>query len=173
MTLYHVDRGQTLTPNQEIGLNHHDDVSMMIKDLYPDGFSRFGRDYNQRPLVSDQNALYEAFFELVRRDQFPEKPSRFQSLFCCEDLSTANQFIRDYAEYPVTIWEVEDAGDHRADWSLLSVGHFVHGLRNADRYWTGNASSHPDWEVLVELPTELGAKLTEVTHANGHLSEES
>lgn len=170
---YHVDRAQTLHLGQEIQLSHNGDAGGLIKEMYPDGFSRFGREYTQRAFVGpkaapgqqmrlEMNALHDAVVELVRRDRYPNKPSRFQSLFCYGDLSSATQFIHERSDYPVTVWEIEDDRDHRGDAELLEGTNFTDGVRKADQYWSGHQSAHPDWEVLIRLPTDVTRKVAEV-----------
>jgi len=173
---YHIDRGQKLKLGQPIELAHQEDVAPIIEEMYSDGLSRFGRDYSRRALATgdelrivdgqleglNMDGLYDSFFELVRRDSFPEKPSRFQSIFCWEEMSTVVHFIENHAEYPVTVWEIEGEGYHKADWNLLRAETFAHGIQNAHRYWRGDETEEPIWEIVMPLPVTVAEKVADV-----------
>lgn len=174
---FHIDRANSLEEGQVLDLGHSEAILPAIEERYPDGLSRFGREYSQRDLVElenqwgvvegefqglNMNAVYDSFFELVRLSEFSGKPSRFQSIFCWVTLETVRDFIRDYSEYPVTVWEIETEKGQKADWELLRAESFGHGLQNAQRYWTGDGTDNPTWEIVIPLPVEVGSKVAEV-----------
>lgn len=175
-SFYHIDREQELISDQTIDLAHREDVKPEIKEMYPDGLSQFGRIATREALVQGDNvrfvngqveglnldALYDSFFELVRRDAFPNKPSRFQSVFCWEEMDTVTHFVRNYAKYPVTIWKVDGEGYHKADWNFLRTETFTHGIQNAHRYWRGEETEDPVWEIVMPLPAQVTEKVAEV-----------
>lgn len=177
-SFYHVDRGQILSAGQTLDLAHTDDPAPIIKDLYPDGLSRFGREYCHRDLVVigdsglrivdgqleglHKSYLIDSFTELVRLSLFEEKPSRYQSMFCWEDLDAARQFIESQGQYPVTVWEIEGEKFHKADATLLSADTFVDGAQNAQEYWSGAATDNPVWEIVLPLPARVRRKVVDV-----------
>lgn len=81
------------------------DAISRIKHLYSEGLSEHGIQYLIRqgivifkegtriPLqITHTIPMIEAIFELVRRSEFPEKPSRMQSMFAWVNLEDARQF---------------------------------------------------------------------------------
>ncbi|WP_410686116.1 DUF2441 domain-containing protein [Citrobacter braakii] len=117
-------------------------------------------------------------FELVRRSHFPEKPSRYQSLFACEQLNEVKQFRALLAEergdeniltapiYEVLSWEPV----HRGDMNLLNGNCPVLELyHRAHLYWSGEPApvkkgkeeEKPFWELLIPLPVVFGHRVLE------------
>lgn len=164
-----------------------------ILELFPDGFGPHGRDCNHpfpvpygqpsKPeMCSDFNiALIEHFFELIRRCEFPDKPSRFSCWYGADPagpdpMHWAN---RDgFKQYPV--WLVESSEGFKADAQLLDI--FSIGpdnrryfnpdmmIQNARYYWQGktlaqllvdigelshDAAPAPEWEILLKPPIRI------------------
>ncbi|WP_390610199.1 DUF2441 domain-containing protein [Gordonibacter urolithinfaciens] len=189
--LYHLDRSGSLSEGATIELAkpESDDQLLAIgaveevSRMFPDGVSRHGMEYLttvsvrvfQAPSfllgslqVAMSTAIIEQTFELVRRADFPEMPSRLQSLFCVKDPS-------DFAAWPElnaqggTLFEIVPENQNRVvklDASFLQGG-FIQVIGDdfvderysfpmcssfAYRYWSGEVSESPKPEVLVELP---------------------
>lgn len=111
---------------------------------------------DRKPRNSDPtSAIYEWMFELVRRSEFPDRPSRFQSFFGCETEEEAAAFRSDFGP-DAQIVEIEYDDGHRADMDLLSTESFAHGLHQASTYWRGESGSDdPIWELLMQPPVDV------------------
>ncbi|WP_291968563.1 DUF2441 domain-containing protein [Candidatus Symbiopectobacterium sp.] len=120
-----------------------------------------------------QTFLVGLVFELVRRSCFPEKPSRYQSLFACQQISEVKQFRELLADEKdddeirkASIYEVITEGTvHRGDMRLLNSDCPVLELyRRAHLYWSGepsplNKGEKPFWEYLIPLPALIGQRV--------------
>ena len=85
-----------------------DEISAFVAQQFPDGLSRHGWDYmttsvdyvihrpNQQHYILYVPQI-ELVFELVRRTDFPDRPSRLQSYFAFESLADAQSFERSTA----------------------------------------------------------------------------
>lgn len=159
--------------------------AIFLNQMYPDGLSRHGHNYlyNPGPLMDDDSVESRALliglvFELVRRSHFPNKPSRYQSLFACQEISEVKQFrelladqrgedeIRTAAIYEVLTEDVV----HRGDMNLLSDDCPVLELyHRAYLYWSGEPApvkegeeeETPFWELLIPLPVLIGQRILE------------
>ncbi|OIB56156.1 DUF2441 domain-containing protein [Natrialba sp. SSL1] len=101
------------------------------------------------------NAIYEWVFEFVRRSEFPDHPSRFQSFFGVETEQEATAFQSDF-DPDAQIVEVEYSVGVKADMDLLSCQSFADGLHQATTYWNGEpGSDDPTWEILMQPPVEV------------------
>lgn len=112
MIAYHIDRNKTLSAG-------------MTLELQPSGLSYHGENYLRPFNVTDienvNNAIIEHVFEEVRLAHFPDKPSRFTSLFGCMDWNNINQWgttLRGEEKDP-PIWVIETDSIFIADASLL------------------------------------------------------
>ncbi len=111
-------------------------------------------------LSNSTMALIEILFEYVRRGCFPDKPSRFTSLFGWETLEQAQAFRKKYGKESMPIWKIQAEKFFRADMNLLSINlpsvlilsYSVH------RYWAGLPAIHnstPCWEILLPPPIKV------------------
>lgn len=99
---------------------------------------------------------YEWMFEMVRRAEFADATSRFQSYFAWPTQEDAKQFINDHRSKNQLIYEVECEQYELRDMSLLEAQHFGMGLENAREYWRAETDSDaPKWEVLMEPPVKV------------------
>lgn len=127
--------------------------------------------YNINLAHSDDRygATIELLLEERRKSDFPQKPSRFQSLFACTSVKGATWF-RGFAHASIEtpIFEVHTYGDwHIGDMNLLNMNCTpVELSRRLDMYWQGitydTLEGHtPFWEVLARLPVRVGEKVQE------------
>lgn len=161
------------------------ELTAFLTQMYPDGLSKHGHNYlyNPGPLIGDANGeslalLIGLVFELVRRSHFPDKPSRYQSLFACQQISEVKAFREKLADErnedeirTTAIYEViTDETVHRGDMRLLSDDCPVLELyRQAHLYWSGEPApvkegeeeGTPFWELLIPLPVFVGRRITE------------
>ncbi|ECG4947686.1 DUF2441 domain-containing protein [Salmonella enterica subsp. enterica serovar Llandoff] len=153
-----------------------------LNNLFPAGLSRHGYNYlyNPGPMMNSSDGVSRSLgtgliFELVRRSHFPEKPSRYQSLFACQYIDEVKQFRNQRADEDgddekkaAPIYEVITSLDvHRGDMNLLDTECPVLELyRRAYLYWSGESfplyeGYEPFWEILIPLPVQIGARVVE------------
>lgn len=100
----------------------------------------------------------------MRRSEFPDRPSRLQSVFAVPTVEDAVRWRSSFDvddEEPSPIWEIEFRRAFRADASLLDRGStaLVTAFR-AHVYWAGSSFADavdgvwevddPQWELLIE-----------------------
>lgn len=175
----HVDRGRVCRPGAVLTLNDA-------------GCSRFGQEYMQpvllpygQPATKDDEStfdsvLIEHFFELIRRCEFPHRPSRFQCVFGSEPNSdSALLWVNrpDFSGYP--IWVVESKAAFKADAKLLRFTIVSNDQMffnpealyvYARYYWQGKSITQlldafgetydptlftPEWELLLVPPVRV------------------
>lgn len=176
---YHVDRtGARLQAGQVLELQHGPgsqmqayptDTARHYSQVFPAGVSQHGFEYalnNQRGSpTSDTSGTIELLCELVRRSAFPTKLSRFQSVFACQTVADAQRFaeqslLKDENGMPLqaTVWEVTTPTPpgHRGDMRLLSLGsNWLVAWTLMHRYWQGESSDEPLWELLLSPPVSV------------------
>lgn len=167
-TAFHVDRHGRLAPGLELGLASPApirpdgtlDLAAMahLDQAFPGGLTRFGREYLIERLfltgTDDTGQETDLIFELVRRLDFPDRPSRYTSIFASATVPEATGFREGHCGGQGTIWEVE-SGDEwfRADHELLDLSETPLDVwMRARRYWRGEASDAPRWELLLRPP---------------------
>ncbi|MEX1207447.1 MAG: DUF2441 domain-containing protein [Acidimicrobiia bacterium] len=138
-----------------------------LASLFPDGVTHHGDQYfvtENRAL--DTSAAIELLFEMVRRADFVERPSRYQSFFAATDVDHARAFGRTYGHgRPFSIWEVEASEGFEADMNLITTAarfsSLGMSLRAAD-YWAGRTSpGSPLLEVLLKPPVRVVEQVEE------------
>lgn len=161
---FHVDRLCKIDPTREIGLAKFTNITPPILQdhvdkMFPDGVSLHGDRYflqnSANPLLTNPNI--EIFFEFVRRADFPNKPSRFQSLFASETYEEAKFFKENYGNNESKIWKIKAKQFHKGDMSLLTndCAILVYSYY-AQLYWSGEQGPFtPVWEILVKPPVEI------------------
>lgn len=164
-TFYHVDRGADFEAGRTIDLEPPEgDESAAVEPveaLFPGGLSKHGRYYCTQDLYAEtDHGLWdvscELLFELVRGRRFPDRPSRFQSVYGFEAMRDVERFVDDHVEPPYTVWRVSGERSFTADMKLLDVETLAHGARQADAYWRGRSyHDRPHWEVLLEPPVDV------------------
>ena len=172
MKIYHIDRrralcdGMTLTLNQFGNSEHGHNYWGRVKIEKADRFKDF---------------LVEHIFEEVRLRSFPDKPSRFKSLFACAP-DDVGLWIQKLSASPDTpIWEIETQSAQLFDAGFLDCFRITGGEVNfgdiercAIMYWSGAmiaeiksfpkefqprffSGFNPLPEYLVPLPTRVGS----------------
>jgi hypothetical protein len=132
------------------------------RQAFPDGVSLFGLrhmtpDHPFEP-VPLEKAKLEHRCESVRRDEFPQKLSRFQAFFGLSSLEEATVFrelTRETTGITGSIWTVEvEQVHHRGDMRLLVANPSDAGIR---AYWQGLSldGGRPIWECLVRPPVTI------------------
>jgi hypothetical protein len=168
-TFYHLDRHDDLDAREVIRLESVEDLppadGAALADVYPAGLSEHGRHYGTQDLYGDDpDALWdvvcEAIFELQRTTRYPDRPSRFQSVFGFESLDGLDRFAEKYVDEPCAIREIEADSAFLGDMRLVDAESLADGLRRADRYWRGETdSAEPLWEALLVPPVRVGERV--------------
>lgn len=179
MIAYHIDRSNSLKEGMLINPLHPrinpEFLTDVINRKFPEGLSLHGNHYFARQansfitsdgkLINDNipsvNAyLIDNIFEYERVINFPQRPSRFQSIFCSETIEEAKSWV-DFFRLgsEAKIWEVETEHDEYArldaKWLKgdINVLSFITLSHYAQRYWSGEP--HPgesQFELLIKLP---------------------
>jgi len=182
--LYTIDRKGTLTKGHLINLLQPDYSQLTIAGIaltpgmqntgFLNGVSMHGQRYLinwsmkpqhmvcndgvRRSMIYSEPAI-EALFEQVRCYEFPNRPSRFQAIFGCEDLANLHKFV-DKHPPGGAIFELYAEGYAVVDMEFVTTGHTIsETLHYARRYWNGDHSTDPVWECLIELPVTVGNQL--------------
>ena len=161
-------------------------VPVVLSEMFPEGLSMHGYHYLDvfvsesligvagaeslsyalRELPSFQ---IEWNLELVRRALYPELPSRCQSIFCLES-------VEEFLDWPelmtgegqlVEILVPDNGKCITLDSRMLSGGFLKNGdgvltgslpadYGQAKRYWSGEVSQAPRFEIVAELPVAVG-----------------
>lgn len=171
---YTVDRVGSLTEGQLVLATPLADLpqanSAELRRWYPDGLARHGSSYlfgsQGGPLTI--NTAIELLFEMVRRTDYPDAPSRFCSVFACDDLADARKFAQEHqiqSPGETKLWKVEHVGPRmRADMELLSLpGRPIDAFAMAGAYWSGSPIDQvfpgvgkvPFWEWLLVPPVQV------------------
>ena len=182
-TYFTVDRVGRLTANSFVSLKidystiHTYPIENLITDeeliarthqLYPDGLSNFGLRYLHEECLIVRNTsgqyldfaphipIIEGIFEQVRINEFPERPSRMQSMFGWCNLSDAENFngVQDNKH---NIYEIRSEKAFIADQKLLYLGGSIMGtFEFARKYWSGERTQDLKLEAVIPLPSYIG-----------------
>lgn len=150
--------------------------SEFLTYLFPHGISQHGKNYLFNPLILSEeesndsmSLLTGLIFELVRKCDYPEKPSRYECLFACDNLEDALTFrkiqAKKSAQEHAPIYAVyTKKTTHKGDMNLFDCECSLLELyRRAHSYWKGEPLSHdgdykPFWEYLLPLPVYVEKK---------------
>lgn len=159
---FHVDQRGELSAGTEIGRDHLDagtaEERALLADLFDGGVAPHGHHYCTTDLYADDtdrswSISCELLFELVRRERFRWRPSRFQTVFGFTSRGAADRFVADYVDGGATLYEVTAPDGFEADVGLVDAPTLPEGLRRAHYYWEGLTDREdPLWEVLLEPP---------------------
>lgn len=153
------------------GVYDHTDLSNYLQTYYPSGISLHGMRY----LLENENYIYaaagefvngvtslspaiEITFELIRRHNFPEAPSRFTCAFACESPQNCLDFFNIQS---LPVFEITTTNKtFRGDMSFLKLG-ANHAATEvlANMYWSGKIMNNSQVEILVEAPATIGNKV--------------
>lgn len=94
----------------------------------------------------------------MRRSNFPDKPSRFQSLHAFQKIEDATKFRKEYCESKGYIWEVKFDNAFKVDMNLLNLeGSLLQLSYKINKYWSGlqGEIKKPFWEFLLKPPIKV------------------
>jgi hypothetical protein len=142
-----------------------EDVKNKIDEFYPSGISNHGKQYleNRYHFVYDNRnspfasymPLIEMTFELVRQIKFKDKPSRFESFYACETYEEALEYRKDKRNLESKIYKVSTESFFKADMNLLKAPTIIGSVILAEKYWNGESSENPFWEILMKSPVKI------------------
>lgn len=136
---------------------------------YPNGISKHGEIYlhnlyksvGQRLEFTPNELTLETTFELIRQLKFPDRKSRFQITFGCLTIEDALKLKFETFGNVGDIYKVECDKYSVADMNLVRQAGCVIGLQIvAEKYWSGQSSPSPFWEVLMENPVIIVEKIS-------------
>lgn len=114
-----------------------------------------------------RSEMLDLLLERTREAHFPDRPSRYQSVFAVESLDEALAFRANYGNAGHPVYELEPLGrTHRGDMavytattpsSVAMLDHLMH------LYWRGETLTTPNyktqWEHVLELPVAVVKKV--------------
>jgi hypothetical protein len=164
---YTVDRDKSLREGLILELVRYDDITPMklqihVNEMFPVGVSSHGDRYflKNNSLANLASSNIEVLFEYVRRAGYPTRPSRFQSMFAFEIEAQAISFREQYGQPNNPLWEVEAEEFFSADMHFLTTGNSILTYSYfAHKYWKGEPSQYPSWEILLIPPVHVLRKL--------------
>lgn len=166
---YHVDRRGELAVGDRIDVAPvragTAEERALLAGLFDDGVAPHGEYYCTTDLYDgDADDLWdvscELLFELVRRDRFPWRPSRFRSVFAFGSRTIADRFVSSYVDGEAAVFEVAAEDGFEADMHLVDAETLHGGVRNAHYYWEGTTDAEdPLWEVLLEPPVTVERRI--------------
>ena len=122
----------------------------------------------------------EGLFEFVRRRSFPEAVSRLRCVYYYDDLEAGKRlYEEDWGEESpeeqekVRLYEIEleDPAPQRRDMSVYDEAYEAierldvdAAIAAAERYFRGEASAEPVWEILSDKPARAVKDLTYLLH---------
>lgn len=127
------------------------DILSGAYDFFVEGEEGLNRDR-----VPTHQVQCEWFLELVRKSEFEQAHSRFQSFFGTPTLEGAEEYREEHRPANANIFKVRCTDYVIRDMDLVEAHYFGTGLDNARRYWRGECgSTSPTCEVVMELPVEV------------------
>jgi len=118
-------------------------------------------------IIEDTESIIEIVFEYVRRSNYENRPSRFQSIFAAEHLKDAKDFRNRYRKSEGDIWEVECEKYFKADMNIITDPLYNTSLiltYLAHEYWLGHSHPKypkPSWEYLLTPPVKVLKRIGE------------
>lgn len=169
-TFYTLDRRGFLRENERFQLITAPSLNPFNDQTFAEGLSKHGELYHlQFGIYNQQNipaGAIEYSLELVRRLQFPDKPSRLQSMFACEHLDHAKHFRgTSGSKISAPIFEVNSDNYHRGDMNLINAGcNMAEFHRRMVSYWQGESYAIEEnyeafWEIIIPLPATIGRRV--------------
>ena len=114
--------------------------------------------------VSPPNAAREIIYEEVRKEHYPYRPSRFDSIFLCPNLETAKLFGERHRK-DATLYEVEiidtAAKQFIANWNMMApkTCSYSDVITYAHDYWKGIDVPTEFQEIVIESDVQIVRKM--------------
>lgn len=170
MELFMVDRrgiystGDVVMPKRFTDISPAE-MSSLVDNLFPCGLAPHGESYliNNSATIRNKSEFIDWGLEFYRRGVYPEKPSRYTSLFAWDSVEKARYFRLTYGKPSDKIFTIQTNNYHRGDMSLLkndlSVLAFTYIM---ELYWSGDTVNlEPVWEFICPLPITIGSEISD------------
>ena len=174
MKLYHIDRKRSLREGMVLELYEFkgfdrfsiNDVDMsqnfnsIVKNLFDNELSSHGYTYINNLDPCSNLPRLELVYELIRKIQYSNCPSRYKSFFAVEkkDIRKLLNVLKiDFNN--CYIYEVESDKYFKADMNLLKGDGRIIDLIFAQKYWGQEESDDPLFEYLLEYPVKVGKRI--------------
>ncbi|MGN7183630.1 hypothetical protein [Cytobacillus kochii] len=169
MEFYHIDRRGFLSENQVIDLipsstkGNKDIFKEHANFMFPRGLSEHGKQYLNA--ANSVDSITEWFYEYIRRTDFYNRPSRFESVFAFGNMVDLQRFrTQSKMEQIFPIYKIQSSNFFKADMNL--VGNQPSPLATslfAHYYWSGETNIDinkkfnltPLWEYLLTGPIKV------------------
>lgn len=168
MELFMVDRrgiystGDIIMPKQFADISPVE-MSSLADKLFPCGLAPQGERYfiDNRAMIYERSEFLDWGLEFYRRGVFPEKPSRYTSLFAWDTPEKAKHFRLTDGKPSDKIFTIQTDSYHRGDMSLLRNDQTVLGFTyRMELYWSGKTfNPEPVWEYICSLPVTIGEQV--------------
>lgn len=123
--------------------------------------------FTEKKIIEDAEPIIEIVFEYVRKSNYGNRPSRFQSIFAAEHLKGAKDFRDRYRKSEGDIWEIECETYFKADMNIITDPLYNTPLiltYLAHEYWLGHSHPKypkPSWEYLLTPPVKVLRRIEE------------
>lgn len=177
MKAYHIDRLDLLSPGMNIDLqkqiNGLNDkyLQAKINQIYPEGLSQYGNlMYTAFNGDSSVRAM-ENIIELERRLNYPDKLSRFQSIFALKHLSDVDSWLKEMNTQKNNLKIFEIDFDHsnflELDSRLLisDIDYYcpINFHTNLQLYWSEHVTNNPLLELIIKPPIKVTKLIEAIT----------
>lgn len=172
-TYYTIDRRNTYQEGMEIELKHYPNISpAYLRDhcaeLFPEGLAFHGFNFlvNPQANLMDGDCVIEIVLENIRKGYFPDKPSRFQSMFTFGTVEEAVTFRNLFGQSNNRIYSVEYDGEtHKGNLELL-ISNYTSLMSSCifHDYWSNRNTIKTGeflYEYLLPLPQTIGKVVSE------------
>ena len=157
--------GLRLVPGDAYGSDT--DLATFGRSLFGGRLAQSGKNYLFTQRIAGQgyqcvpySPAIELAFELVRRNKFPNQPSRLASMYAWPSLANARWFKRTHRNATTPIFKVSCNEVFQCDFDLVRAGPTILATwLLAEKYWRGEAGPNPLWEVLLVPPVRVGDRL--------------
>lgn len=116
--------------------------------IKPGNWGRIIKTYTPQASPNSWLLVRELIFEKVRQENFPDKPSRFDSIFLCFSENDIKEFRNSNNRFLDVIYKVElvdqNRPTHTADYTLANIqqnDNFSTFVEKAKKYWEGEEIS--------------------------------
>ena len=156
-----IDFIQNPYPNHHLGLDFLSEHGLTyIKAMMATHYNNYGE------LISP---IIENNFEVHRRNNFPDKPSRYQSVFAVKQLTDFHLWKEHFSiDRNSRIFEIDicdklffeaDARHLINDSTASSIADDLRAYFAKINYWSGRFTDNPLPEIVIKLPVTIGKQV--------------
>jgi len=125
----------------------------------------WGRICKMESIFQNTHLLKEVIFENVRQQEYPERPSRFESIFLCPNVDSLRNFVNTQNRPYDLLYDVELIGNNpkmfETDWKVLPRNNvnLAAVKEAAHKYWAPKNVRNDQKEILVESDIRIIRRL--------------